>query len=296
MNIEAKIAQSLTVTPRGGTFAAEITGVTLADRLNDDGLFAELRALLTDHLVLFLPGQHLSAEAMCTLASRFGELNILDPSDPRRDAQFPSLGRFITPVPGKNTHNYSDMWHADFTYQRVPEAIAMFQLVETPRRGGDTLWSNQYAAFEALSHPIKELARTLTGVHVFKGLGDTSAKPIEHPIVCRHPHSGREHLYVTSGYLTHIPQLRRKESMVLLDYLREISAQPEFTVRRSHRPGDVVIWDNRCTLHYGAHDYDPHDRRELWRIGALDNLPIAAAFPERIAPHFDFSAVTARLV
>ncbi|MBV9841892.1 MAG: TauD/TfdA family dioxygenase [Sphingomonadaceae bacterium] len=279
MNAQTKLAEPLDIVPKGGTFAAEIRGVRLAERTDDTALFDRLRALLTDYSVLFLPGQHHSAEALCAVAAKFGELNILDPEDPRRDKDFPSLGRFITPVPGRNTHNYSDMWHADFTYQQIPEAVAMFQLVETPHRGGDTLWSNQYAAFEALSDPIKALARTLTGVHVFKGLGDAGARPIEHPIVCRHPHSGREFLYVTSGYLTHIPQLRRKESMVLLDYLREISAQPEFTVRRSHRPGDMVIWDNRCTLHYGSHDYDPFDRRELWRIGALDGLPIEAAFP-----------------
>src|SRR5262249_43308798 len=158
----------------------------------------------------------------------------------------------------------------------------------------DTLWSNECAAFEALSAPVKELCRSLTGIHVFRGVGDVDARPVEHPLVCRHPESGREFLYVTSGYLSAIPQLRRKESSMLLEYLREIPAQPEFPIRRSHRPGDVVIWDNRCTLHYGAHDYSPSDRRELWRIGVLGDAPLPAAHPDRLAPHFDFSQVTAR--
>ena len=257
-----------------------------------------MKALLAEHLVLMLPGQNLNEAELVAFARLFGAPHEMLDQDRRRHPTHKALGLLASPVAGTDLHNYADMWHSDGSHEESPESVSMFQMVKTSPRGGDTLWSNQYAAFQALSGPMQALARTLTGVHHHHGTKyiEGIRPDHEHPIVPVHPVTGRDFLYVTNGYLSHIPQLRKTESRMVLDYLRAISVQPEFTIRRSHSPGDIVVWDNWATMHYGAHDFDPMEGRLVWRVGVDTGAPMLSAHPEGLGPHFDQSRAQARLV
>jgi len=289
----ANSSSDFKLTPVTGAFGVQIDGLEVRSMLATPGFADRLTGLLAEFSVLFFPAQHLSPAEMRALASLFGVPDDYAPTKAHagtsRHPDIHEMDVVVSPFGGE--HNHVDAWHMDNSDNVVPQAIAILQAVSLPPWGGDTLWSDQRAALAALSEPMKEMLRSLTGLHVRRG---AEARVQEHPLVAVHPVSRREFLYINTGRLTVIPQLRRKESRLLLDYLREFSAQPEFTLRRAHSKGDLVIWDNRCTQHYGVHDYA--ERREIWRIGVIDGRPLEASRPDRIGPHFDRRLAGAQFV
>ncbi|MFN3219871.1 MAG: TauD/TfdA dioxygenase family protein [Acidimicrobiales bacterium] len=254
----------LDVRPVGAVIGAEIHGVDLND-LNAEQS-AAIRQAFTDHLVLFFPGQSLTPDGHRAFASTFGELEVV-PSLPKLDDDHPEIV-----VLDDADSPAADVWHTDVTFAEQPPITAILHMVEGPAFGGDTQWINLYRAYETLSAPMRDMLEGLTAVHANKYGTGASA---EHPVVRVHPDTGRRSLYVNRIFTSHIPQLSRPESDVLLQFLFRWSEQANFSVRHRWTPGDVAMWDNRCTLHQRVNDWNGN--RVMQRITVLGDAPVAAA-------------------
>ncbi len=255
----------ITITPVSGALGAEVCGLDL-EHLTDEG-FATLEEALIDHLVVFLPDQHLTPDGHREVAKRFGEIEI-HPFLQKLNGDFPEIV-----VLDGDAGARADVWHTDVTFSDSPPLCSIMHMVTCPSRGGDTMFSNQYLVYEALSEPIRELLTGLTAVHTAAVFGHP-AQMAEHPAVRVHPITQRPSLYVNRQFTSHFPQLRRVESDALLNVLFAFSEQPQFQCRYRWLPGGVGIWDNRCTQHYAVNDYD--EPRLIQRITVLGDHPEGA--------------------
>jgi taurine dioxygenase len=261
-------ADDLTVRPVSGALGAELHGVDLT-RL-DDGLFERIHELLMQYLVLFIPGQtHLTPDAHVALGRRFGEVEV-HPFLPKLESH-PEVTLIESDKGGK-----ADEWHIDVTFRPNPPVASILHLVHCPPSGGDTMWSNQYLAYETLSEPFREMLDGLTAVHVLQA-PEVGTLTAEHPVVRVHPETGRRSLYVTRMWTSYIPQLSRNESDAVLQYLFEHSEQPRFSLRHRWDPGTVAIWDNRATQHLAINDYDAYRRGQ--RVTVLGDNPTSDTAP-----------------
>jgi taurine dioxygenase len=252
---------ALMVRPLSGALGAEIHGLRLAQITDEQ--FAELRRLLLEHLVVFIPGQQdWPADSRVEFGRRFGELEV--------HQYLPHLeGHKEIQIIDSEQNGKIPIWHTDMTYTANPPIGSILQIIQGPDRGGDTLWSNQYLAYESLSAPLRDLLDGLTAVHAINIPGLQSRA--EHPVVRVHPETGRRALFVNRAHTSHIVQLSRNESDALLQYLAEHSTAPEFTCRYRWTPGDVAIWDNRVTQHYAVDDYG--EQRRGLRVVVLGDHP-----------------------
>jgi taurine dioxygenase len=253
---------ALTVQPVSGALGAELRGLDL-EAITDEG-FAALKQALLDHLVIFLPDQHLSPDGHRSLGRRFGEIEI-HPFIPKLSDDYPEIVVLDGDQGGR-----ADVWHTDVTWGMSPPIASILHMVKCPSRGGDTMFTNQYLVYESLSAPIRELVEGLTAVHTAAGFGHPETQA-EHPVVRVHPETRRRSLYVNRQFTSHFPQLRRSESDALLSFLFSFSEQPMFSCRYRWHPGGVGIWDNRCTQHYAVNDYD--ESRVIQRVTVLGDHP-----------------------
>jgi taurine dioxygenase len=252
---------TLQVIPLTGSIGAAIEGVDL-NRPIDDATFATLHRAFLDHCVLVFRGQRLAPAAQVGFAKRWGEPVQQNPLLKHIEG-FPELIQ-VTKIP-KETAS-TEAWHYDSPYTPVPPKISILSAVRVPR-GGDTMWCNQYQSYERLS-PVMQ--RALEGLRVrFTGLrlarmtgSDLANLPSAvHPLVRTHPETGRKALYV--GHRDTAQQIEGMtvaESRPLLDFLYEHSTNPDNIYRHMWQEGDVVMWDNRCTMHYAVHDYGEAER------------------------------------
>ena len=261
----------ITLRPRTVAIGADVEGVDLATL--DDATFAEIRAALHRHLVLFFPAQKLTAETQMAFAARFGAMEVhevFQPLDGHPEVSVLEHDRERPPI--------SDSWHSDVTYREQPSLASILYARTIPTNGGDTLWRSAYAAYEALSAPLRELLDGLSCEHDFlQAYGNYLAQfddgaeriarareqtpPVIHPAVVVHPVTGRRLLYVNPTFTTRFNELERAESDALLRFLFEHMNRPEFHVRFKWREDDLAIWDNRATQHYATGDYYPEYRR-----------------------------------
>ena len=265
----------ITVTPSAGTLGAEIGGL----RLNalDDVQFAAIQRLLDEYLVLFFPAQHLTPNEHRAFASRFGEMEI-HPFIPKLDAEeFPEIVQLKA-----SAGSVADVWHTDVTFSDSPPICSVLHMAQLPERGGDTMWNNQYAVYEALSEPMRDMLQHLTAVHHALPFGRTDIQAV-HPVVRKHPTTGRPSLFVNRQFTSHIVELSRGESRALLEYLYTFSEQPHFTCRRSWGAGDIGIWDNRCTQHYAVND--AVGERIIHRVTIIGDHPEPAFDTSRWTAH-----------
>ena len=255
----------LKVRPITGSIGAEITGVDLS-KVSDAQWDSIYQAWL-ENLVLFFPEQHLDADAHVELARRFGDIEI-HPYIAKLDESHPE----VVVLDSENGGN-ADIWHTDVTFIETPPMASILRMVICPPKGGDTLWTNQYLVYESLSAPIRDLLEGLTAVHTAQAFGrpDTTAT---HPVVRVHPETGRKSLFVNRTFTSHLVELRRSESNVLLEYLYGWSEQPLYSCRYTWREGAIGIWDNPCTQHYAVNDYT--DRRLIHRVTVLGDRPTGA--------------------
>jgi taurine dioxygenase len=262
MAITGSTSTQLDVQPIAGSLGAEIHGVDLRQAVSDDTL-AAIRAALLDHLVLFFPGQHLDPAQHRDFASRWGEME-LHPFIPRVDG-YPEV------VELRASGGYvADVWHTDVTFSERPPVMSILNMVTSPAVGGDTMWSNLYAAYDALSAPLRDLVDGLTAVHTAKVYGHPETRA-EHPVVRVHPETGRRCLYVNAQFTDRLAQLSRDESDLLLGYLTQFAVSPQFTVRYRWTEGTVAMWDNRCTQHFVLNDFV--GERVIQRVTILGDLP-----------------------
>ena len=279
------------VEPLTCTIGAELVGVQLGDASRDDGLFAEIRALLLQHKVLFLREQTLSRAEHVAFARRFGELE--DHPVAGSDPEHPGLVR-IYKSPDAPPDRYENAWHTDATWREKPPMGCVLRCVECPPVGGDTMWANMALAYARLPDHVKTQIGGLRARHSIEA-SFGAAMPIdkrlalkaqfpdaEHPVVRTHPETGEKILFV-NGFTTHFTNFHTPANVRVgqdfspggADLLRYLVMQayiPEYQVRWHWTPNSVAIWDNRCTQHYAVMDYPPCHRK-MERAGIMGDTP-----------------------
>lgn len=242
---------------------------------------------LIEHLVLFFPGQDVTPAAHEALAASFGPLGPPHPLYPHLPGHVPIM---ILEYDAERRPD-SDVWHSDVTFKQNPPFASVLRSKIVPPHGGDTLWASMYAAYDALSESMQRFLDGLEASHdIFTGFSyledgseqhemlqklDRKAHTARHPVVLRHPASGRKALYVNSCFTSHIVGLKPAESRALLDMLYRHVMNPEFQVRLRWQPNTIAIWDNRSTQHFAVGDYYPAHRL-MHRITVTEDVRVTA--------------------
>jgi taurine dioxygenase len=262
------------LTPHTG---AEIRGVDLSQPL-DEATFKEVHAALIDNGVIFFRDQHLTPEQQKAFGRLFGELH-LHPAAPALLEGHPEI--LVIHADESSKHVAGENWHSDVSCDLEPPLGSILYMYELPPVGGDTLFASMYAAWEALSEPMKRFLEPLTarheGEHVYRGrygVNDTGKvfPRAEHPVIRTHPVSGRKALFVNGGFTTRVTQLARPESDALLQFLFRHVETPEFHCRFRWQVNSVAFWDNRCVQHHAMWDYYPQ-RRHGHRVTIKGDRP-----------------------
>lgn len=269
------------VRPINPVVGAEVYGVDLREPLSD-AMVAEInRAFLTHHVLAF-HDQPLNRTQHKAFAAHFGELHVhplkhsegtaAQKANPFADELQPDPAILEIKTTERSKYTAGGAWHSDVTCDERPPMGSMLLIQQVPDvgYGGDTCFANMYRAFETLSEPLKDFLRTLTAVHdgALPYIGAYNTTPPEggyprheHPVIVRHPETGRELLYVNPGFTSHIKGVSRYESEHLLEMLyRHVERRLDFQVRMSYRPNTLMFWDNRCLQHQAAWDYWPYSR------------------------------------
>ncbi len=280
---------TIEVRPLAGAVGAEVLGVDLSRELSNSQ-FASIRQAFQDHGVIFFRDQDLRPEDHIAFAERWGKINV---------------NRFFHPVEGypmiaevlkepDQKLNIGSKWHTDHSYDQIPAMGSILYARDVPPYGGDTLFASMYNAYETLSEGMKALLGGLkawhSSRHVFGAdryleddpedygdrLGNTEAAVQDalHPVVIRHPETGRKALYVNGDFTVRFDGWTEDESKPLLHYLYQHGARPEFTCRFRWEKGSLAFWDNRATWHYAINDYQGH-RRYMHRI-TIDGVALDA--------------------
>jgi alpha-ketoglutarate-dependent taurine dioxygenase len=272
----------------GEAAGAEITGVDLARPVDDTLRDAILDALI-DHHVLAFRDQHLTKDQQYELTLRFGEIEGHVGRLPGGE-KYPvvhtvtNLDENGNPTPTPHTHgNY--FWHTDKSYHAVPSLATMLHAIEVPPVGGETEFANTAMAYAALPEETKRAIAGLRAVHSWeasrRNTGNKPATeeqkrerpPVSHPIVRTHPDTGERVLYI-GIHTSHIEGMDEAEGRKLLAELLDHATQPRFVYSHAWRPGDLVMWDNRCLLHRAARNYDMGiHRRVLHRTVIRGTVP-----------------------
>ncbi len=263
MSVTTIAGTTLDVRRLSQALGAEVRGIDLA-HLGDDGV-AAIRALLFEHLVLFFPEQRLSIDEHVALGRRFGELEV-HPNLPSAEDGPREVMELRASWGG-----VADEWHTDVTFQPEPLMMSIMHMVQCPDVGGDTLWANQYLAYEELSPPLRDLVDGLTALHDATPHGKPEMKA-RHPVVRVHPETGRRALLVNEHFTRRIVELSKAESDVLLAYLVRWSTLERFTVRYRWSEGTFAMWDNRCTQHFVVNDFE--GERVIQRVAVLGDAPV----------------------
>ncbi|GAB4083088.1 taurine dioxygenase [Modestobacter muralis] len=266
------------------TIGARVHGVDL-DRATDEQILA-IRAALAEYKVLFFADQHdLHPDSQIALGRRLGELTESHPVVPGVDEDHPEIYALDSASGG-----FADVWHTDVTFVRRPPLGSVLRAVVLPPTGGDTQWADLELAYRSLSEPVQRLADQLVAVHdgtrefgyylaqreertKWEGEEFRALVPIEHPVVRVNPDTGRKGLFVNPGFVSHIKDVSDAESRHLLDLFYAHITKPEHIVRHRWSVGDVVMWDNRSTVHYANRDYGTQ-RRVMHRITFRGEEPV----------------------
>ncbi|QQM55271.1 TauD/TfdA dioxygenase family protein [Rhodococcus pyridinivorans] len=277
--------------PLTGSIGAELHGVDLAEVTRDDERFAELKALLLEHKVLFFRNQEMSRTEHVALAERFGSLE--DHPVLGSDPEHPGLVRIYKDLDSP-PEAFENSYHCDATWRENPPMGSVLRCVEGPAVGGDTIWVNMALAYEQLPGHVKEQIAGLRARHsieasfgarlpIDKRLALKDRFPdAEHPVVRTHPETGEKVLFVNS-FTTHFTNFHTAQNVrcgidyapgagELLRYLQSRATIPEYQVRWRWTPNSVAIWDNRSTQHYAVQDYWPAVRR-MERAGIAGDRP-----------------------
>ena len=266
------------------TFVAEVEGVDLGGPLADETI-AAIGAALVEHKLLVFRRQRLTPIAQRSFAARFGELHVHP-----LNLHAPGVPEIMVLDWNEKNRLENSTWHTDVTFIETPPLGSILHAVELPPTGGDTIFADQAAAYQALSAPIRELLDGLTATHDFQksftaeryAAPEGRAKwlktrethpPVSHPVVRTHPVSGEKGLFANEGFTVSIDRLGRAESRALLDFIFAHAIRPEFSYRHRWQQGDVLFWDNRITQHYAVTDYWPHVRK-MQRATILGDRPV----------------------
>ena len=265
------------IRPISGALGAEIFGVDFAAGV-DGETFGRIRGTFLEHGIIVIRDQDLTPEQHLAAARRFGRINV---------------NRFFTPVDGhpevaevrkepEQKRNIGSKWHTDHSYDDTPALGSMIYAIEVPPAGGDTMFANMNLAYERLSDGMKDMLSKLEAVHSSRHVfgpghksnpdqsdrfrnAEQAVQDAVHPVVIRHPDTGRKVLYVNPTFTVRFDDWTEEESKPLLDYLYAHAAKPEFSCRVRWRAGSLGLWDNRATWHLALNDYPGH-RRLMHRV------------------------------
>ena len=281
--------QSMDVRPISGALGAEIHGADLSGR-DDSPLWLELRRAFLEYHVISIRDQDLSLDDLMRVGGKFGE-----------PCYYPfAKGMegypYITPVikEPNDSHVFGEGWHTDTMYLEQPPRATLLYALETPSTGGDTLYVNTAAAYDALSARMKKMLEDVVGVcnggmktrHAggraarfsqvsvaSQNVDSADAYEAKHPIVRTHPETGRKSLYVSALHTIRFDGFTEEESKPLVEWLTNHCTRPEFSCRVRWKPGQLTIWDNRTTLHSAVNDYHGV-RREMRRLTVGPERPV----------------------
>lgn len=251
--------RAITVTPYSPTIGAEIGNIDLTRPLTDVEL-AEIRRAFTEHLVLFFRDQKIGhddharlAEYFGTIGQHVGKKTNSQPSDDARVRKFYASGE-VPRVSG-------NLWHTDQSCAPIPPLASILYLHTIPDNGGgDTGFASMYAAYDGLSDRMKAYLEGLTAVHDGAHIFGEGTPNAVHPVIVRHPESGRKLIFVNIAFTKRIREVSEEESDAILRYLYDHCARPEWTFRFRWQPHSIAFWDNRCAQHRAISDYWPHVR------------------------------------
>lgn len=296
MTTETRAFSRITIVPRHPMIGAEVRGVDLARPL-DDETFAEVHRAWLDHMLLVFPDQRISDEQQIAFARRFGELEI-HPSKHHRSSRHPEIYRVanvdeqgnILPPEGEAWRylNLTWLWHSDSSFRAVPSTGSILHGLEVTSDGGETLFCNLSAAYDALPEATKARIAGLEVRHdhdavLRRGQGITrdaryeALPPVRHPLVRRHPETGRPSLFISPHTMDGVEGMDRAEGDALLDELIRHATQDRFVYRHRWAPHDVIFWDNRCTMHAVTPYDNAHVRRVMHRTTIVGDGPVLAA-------------------
>lgn len=262
--------QEIITKPLSGAIGAEVTGVRLAEVT--DATFAVIREAFHTYCTLVFPNQFLTIDEHVEFAARWGEFSI-SPFVTYLESHPAVLPLHNRGKAGAVTEN----WHTDSAFLDEPPALNVLSARDVPV-GGDTMWSSQYNAYERLSDGMKAMLDGIrgefTGARLASLVGASEVPSNFHPIVRTHPETGRRALYISKPVdtLTRFEGMTAAESLPLLNFLYQHSVQPDNVYRHHWQNGDVVMWDNRCTMHYAVHDYGD-DVRDVHRVSIKGSVP-----------------------
>ena len=272
--------QTIEVRPLAGALGAEVGNIDLSAPLSNQ-MRDEIHQAFLDNLVIVFRDQKLTPEKQVEIAGLFGK---------------PAIYPFLQGLDGapevhellktaEDEVNFGGNWHSDTAYRECPDMGTLLYAHEVPDVGGDTLFTNMYLAYDALSDGMKEMLKGLTAIYCSEkgydgkraekmksldGLKDAVQAEIEtfeseHPVVRTHPETGQKALYVSKSHTLRFKDMTVEESTPLIDYLSTFAVLPEFTCRVDWQPQTLVIWDNRCTKHLAVDDY-AGQRRRMHRV------------------------------
>ncbi len=272
--------QRIGIRPASGALGAEISGVDLSRPLDDDD-FAEIKQAFHDHLVIFFRDQTIEPADQVAFTERFGPIEP-HPLGSRRGLDDHPAVMVLENRPGKLAAR-NDFWHSDISFAERPPALSMLYSIEAPEGRADTIFCNMYAAYEELSERLRTILDGLDAVHDAEQLVNEVPSRVQarevppgvaHPVVRTHPESDRRALFVNPYFTSHFVDMTREESQPLLAYLYARATRHENIYRHSWRVGDVLMWDNRCAMHYAVRDYDDSHNRYLHRTTAAGDRPV----------------------
>lgn len=260
-----------TVTRRHPLIGSEVRGIDLRHPLTPDTL-AELEAIWMEHPMLVFPGQAVADEQQIAFARNFGELEI-HPSVAHRSSAHPEIYRVSNVdeqgkiLPSESSEwQYMELtwlWHTDSSFREIPSKGSILHGLMIPPEGGDTLFANMYEAYDALSGAMRERIAGLTVRHSHDAIIARSAKlsarqdkgtyidmpAVEHPLVRSHPVTGRRSLFLSPHTMSDVVGLPEADGRALLEELTRHATDERFVYRHQWRQDDVIMWDNRCTMH-----------------------------------------------
>jgi taurine dioxygenase len=270
-------AGRLELKPLNPNCGSEIKGVDVNELT--DAEVATVKAEVANQCVVIFPGQFISPKDQLALAKRFGEI-LLPGHTPTLEGAH-GVMQLQSTFLNENPNYHTNTWHTDATHMPRPPSFTFLSCEQPAPLGGDTLWTNQYFAYETLSDGMKHIIRglRLTFVaaehyRIHRHPGD--ALEMCHPLVRVHAETRRKSLFINDYRLSSkIVGINEEEGRSLKDFLYRHSQQPEHAYRHRWQKGDLAIWDNRCSLHYAVRDYDPKATRTMNRIMIAGEAPIA---------------------
>ena len=269
VGIEAKTFKHIVAKPFAPNLGAEITGVDLSQEISE-AEFSEIEAAFLAYQVLFFKDQkEIPPQVHIDLGKRFGPLHS-HPAAPTM-AGYPEIFEIHATRHSKVANG--EFWHSDVSCDEEPPLGTMLQIHILPPCGGDTMFSNMYAAYDALSDGMKTfldgLSATHASEHIYRGRyadrgqkdSDIAFPSASHPVVRTHPQTGRKALFVNRTFTTRINELSEEESSAVLKMLFEHAESIQFQIRFRWSKNDMAFWDNRCCMHRAIWDYWPEERK-----------------------------------